>query len=313
MSGKSLAESPCIRRPWYRLEPLLGLAVLLAITAGEAAGQDEDDERPTFQRGLVGEYIGADGKSHKRVDELLAFVWNQNRPDPRLPSAKFSASWRGRLFSIESGEYRLHVFAAGAVKITLENQVILDRQSMRREWMSSRPVKLSYGHHPLKIEYRKITDAASISLFWQGPKFALEPVPARHLFHDLVEAPQSRVENGRRLTQALRCAACHRIPGHSPPRLAPALDHLAGNVDPAWLVQWIQRADHGANVRGSEKPADQRAENVIHRMPSFTLKRDEAEAMADYLLSASKKTLPAKLPAKTNTLSNKKRSKKKSS
>jgi mono/diheme cytochrome c family protein len=248
------------------------LCVFVLMVAGATCrGQEDDEDRPQFRRGLVGEYVAADGVPHRRVDETVALDWADRRPDVRLPAGPFSVRWRGRLLSIEAGQYHLHVFAAGAVKITLEKQAILDARAEKPCWLVSRPIKLTYGHHPIQIECRSNSDHARIALFWQGPNFALEPVPAWHLFHDPAEVPDGRFEQGATLVRALRCAACHTLPSGQQALPAPDLTRLNGNISRAWLIDWLERSKH----------------RHASRMPAFGLSREEADAITAYLLAPS--------------------------
>ncbi len=265
----------------------LGTALVIAAhpqpaTAQADTAQADEEDRPQYRAGLIAQYTGSDGKTHRRVDELLSFVWGKQPPDPRMPAGDFSARWTGRLFSIAPGEYRLYVYAAGAVRITLEKQVLLDTRTDRAGWLSATRTKLTYGHHPLEVEFRKTADEPRVALYWQGPKFGLEPVPTWHLFHDPPATPSQQFVEGQRLAHVLRCVACHdTAAGLSKPLPAPALTRLAGNIDRAWLASWIQHAGRDAAAAEATLPAS--------RMPVVGLSREEAAAITEYLLVNSEK------------------------
>ena len=79
--------------------------------------------------------------------------------------------------------------------------------------------------------------------------------------------------------RALRCAACHDMPGTSAPLPAPALDRLAGNLSRGWIVERLaETAEADSGEVGSSR-----------RMPHFALTRAEAQAVADYLFGALRK------------------------
>src|SRR5437773_10190019 len=78
---------------------LLGLLLSSILVAAPAAAQDNDEDSP-FRPGLVATYT-ADGKSVQRIDELVAFDWQDAAPDPRLAAQPFSTIWRGRLWRSE--------------------------------------------------------------------------------------------------------------------------------------------------------------------------------------------------------------------
>lgn len=273
------------------------LACLLASAALAADEEDDEDELPDFRPGLIARYIGADGVAHVRRDEALQFVWGERAPDARIAPDRFSASWAGRLFVLAPGEYRLHVYTIGKVQLKLAGKTLLDAIADKPRWLSSEPIALEYGYHALEVEYRKTAPTAQIGLYWSGPQFQLEPVPERHLFHEPQAAPDERFAEGQLLARALRCGACHDIPGERPPLAAPALTHLAGNLSRSWLIDRLSRPLPGragdvsppVNPRETETPAA----SVSRRMPHFDLTADEAAAIADYLFAASRESMPA--------------------
>ena len=111
---------------------------------------------------------------------------------------------------------------------------------------------------------------------------ALEPIAARYLIYDRDQSPNTEFERGRQLAAALHCAACHRDEAASVTP-APALDRLSGNVHEAWLVEWLQ--SHAAD-----------AKQPLRRMPDFSLLKDEATAIAAWLLREPAVKVEVKLP-----------------
>ena len=81
-------------------------------------------------------------------------------------------------------------------------------------------------------------------------------------------------ERGQRLAAALRCGRCHGRAADREELPAPALDMLAGNVHPTWLVDWL-----------SQEPEAPHGTTIVRRMPHFGLTRREAADLAAWLLS----------------------------
>jgi cbb3-type cytochrome oxidase cytochrome c subunit len=236
-----------------------------------ALAQEVDEDENPYRPGLVARYSGADGARHSRLEPELAHAWNSNPPDRRLPPGPFTARYQGRLWVQSPGEHRLRVYAAGAVRLSLAGKLLIDAHAPEPAWLDAAPVDLPFGFHPLEIEYRRNDENARLSLYWQGPQFGLEPVAARWLLHDAGQTPPDDFERGEQLVRALRCAACHDLPGEPDAIRAPALDALAGNLSRAWFIEWLSTADSTAG----------------RRMPHFGYTADEAAAMADTLLAAS--------------------------
>src|SRR6185437_6043032 len=286
---------------------ILALACLIA-AAGFGAEEEDEEELPDFRPGLVARYVGADGVAHVRRDEAIQFDWRDRSPDARLPPGEFDATWSGRLFTIAPGEYRLRVHAAGAVQVKLAGQTLLDETAKEPRWLAAQPVKLEYGYHVLEVAYRTTGGEPQIALHWSGPQFQLEPVPAWHLFHDPQAAPDEGFAQGQLLGRALRCGACHEIPGEQAPLAAPALTHLAGNISPTWLIEWLKHPQHDSRRAGGASPLVNGAslngafvdDAPLRRMPDFDLAADEAETIAEYLLDRSQPPPPdAPTPTKT--------------
>ncbi|MEX2026185.1 MAG: c-type cytochrome, partial [Pirellulaceae bacterium] len=133
------------------------------------------------------------------------------------------------------------------------------------------PLPLSFDRHGLEVEFRQTEPTARVALFWSGPQFSLEPISPRFLLHDRKESVKSDFERGQLLAAALRCGACHGGDGIDVAEMpAPSLTNLAGNLRPQWLTGWLMETAHeGPNLR---------------RMPSFGLSRDDAAAIAAYLI-----------------------------
>jgi mono/diheme cytochrome c family protein len=251
---------------------LLHLSCLPAL----ALAQDDEEDVPRYAPGLVAEYQGNEGSRALRIDAEVAFAWEGAAPDERLAHGPFTATWRGRLFTIVPGAYRLHLFASGDVRVRLSNQVLAEGRAGDAAgpgWIDSPPIELEYGYHPLEIEYRRGI-VGRIGLYWSGPQFPLEPVPVRHLFHEPSAAPGNEFEEGRMLARALRCGACHALPGGESPLAAADLSRLPGQIDRGWLIDWLSAppAEQGPAIPAIER-----------RMPHLGMSGSDAACIADYL------------------------------
>lgn len=257
----------------------------------------EDDEELEFRPGVITQ-LRAGNRTATRIDERIAFRWGDAQPDPRISADRFNASFRGRLFTIVRGEYRLHIFARGKVTLSLAGKELLKADLKEPGWQAAQPLELAYGYHPLEIEFEKTGDPARIALFWEGPDFQLEPVPGWHLFHDPGQTPDSGFEQGGQLVRALRCAACHDLPQARPSLAGPSLAHLRGQLSRSWLVDWLRAAP---KVHSDESPTetDDQALVLSRRMPHLGLSQDGAQAIAAYLFATAEPLPPEKKPAAT--------------
>lgn len=244
---------------------------------GTAFAQEEEDE--PFRPGLIGHYTDAQQTAIDRIDRAVSFTWHERSPDRRLAAGKFHVQWRGLLMSQANGAYQLHAYFAGQLRVTIDGTTVLTAEAQQPSWHSSQPLELHFDYHPIQVDYEKLFESAEVSLYWSGPQFQLEPIDGRQLFHDRKDTPSQAFERGQQLVRALRCSACHTLPGEPPAFPAPALDRLAGNMHHHWMVDWLTKTPSPV--------AAQNPDELARRMPHFAISAEEAHALAAYLLAKS--------------------------
>jgi len=259
-------------------------AALLASSTMRSHAQERSDDDP-FAPGLTAAYRDAQGHTASRIDHQLSFHWAEAAPDPRLDPGEFRATWLGHLLVGVPGNHRFLIFGSGEVALKIAGREVLARQILRNEWRETPPVPLAAEYLPLELSFRRTEKEARLMVLWSGPRFGMEPIPPRFLFHQPERSPGSAFERGRLLARALRCGHCHA--GEQPSPLAPALNHLGGGLSRQWLEQWLI--------------ADAQPEtSAPRRMPAFGLSPTQAEAVADWLLTAGTADIvtPTPMPKK---------------
>ncbi len=281
-----LQISPSPRRPLTPSFRLSALALLLAASLPllPAAAQEDAEERSPYLPGLVARYT-SDEVMATRVDESIAFDWGEAAPDPRLPPGNFQTVWTGRLWTQVAGHHRLAAFVGGGkCRVKLGESEILVGDAEEPRWISSEPIELQFDRHPLTVQFNKSAASAQLKLYWSGPGFGLEPIPTRFLMHDRDSTVSPAFERGQRLAAALRCGACHRKVADREELHAPALEKLAGNLHPAWLVDWLS-PEAGASEA-----------TIARRMPHFGLTPPEAANLTSWLLRPVEGRAPDSAP-----------------
>ncbi|PQO33720.1 c-type cytochrome [Blastopirellula marina] len=266
------------------LAPAIALA-LSALTwiAQPALAQFDED----FGRGLIATMRGTDGSQCVRLDPTISFVWGKTAPDPRISDGKFSARWDGLLLSRTPGEYTIHAHVCGKARVILEGEIVLDVDTAKPQWVSGKPLSMKFDWHPFQVDFAKTQPDAELRLFWSGPDFPLEPIPAEYFYHDIDNTIEQPFERGHELIAGFRCVACHTMQGEVAALPAPSLANLDGNISEPWLRDWL-----GSHIQ-------ENASDSLRRMPHFDLSQDDVEAVTEYLLSESKprpkeKSLPPK-------------------
>lgn len=130
----------------------------------------------------------------------------------------------------------------------------------------------------LATEYK---EAAGKVKYWDRPIFPREFMEAScakcHKERNVPQAPILSL--GRRLINESNCVGCHKIEGYRQ-QWVPSLDGLASKVNRTWLVNWLK---------------DPKQYFPKTRMPNFLLSDEEANALADFLMTASSTSTAATL------------------
>jgi len=251
----------------------IAILCAFAILPSTASSQDyDDDELPEFLPGLVAEIDLPSLGTVKRIDQDVQFDWNSTGADLRADSkSPIKASWTGFLESKESGRFKIHAFAAGRIRVRLDDKQILESQSDSPRWFHSQPTELKFGRHPIEIEYEGNGVKRQIGLYWSGPQFELEPIPQRYFSHRSEITIDDSFDRGVQFSRALGCVVCHKGSDSRRPLPAPALTRLEGNLKREWLVE---------RLTAKQSIPSQ-------RMPHVGLESADAEAIAATLLAAS--------------------------
>jgi cytochrome c553 len=269
------------------------LLFLLTICPFGYSQVDEDDELPEFLPGLLAEFelsqgsADAPGQPHqfvKRFDHDVLFDWNAGgaglAADPRADTdSPIQAKWTGFLETKESGQFKIHAYAAGRLSVRLNDKPILSSHSETPQWVDSPSIELPFGRHPIEIQYEVNGKQRQVGLYWSGPQFELEPISHRFFSHRSEISLDNSFERGLQLSRALRCTACHDGQDTRPPLAAPALTHLDGNLHREWLIERLTARDSAPG----------------QRMPHFGLSTEDAEALADTLWAASQPSAAPKI------------------
>lgn len=274
---------------WYSL---FGLLMALAPASLVA----ETPELPARLPGLVTSFTTHDSAAARRVDLTLNYKWSSaNELDERIgPMISADIHSKGFLETKSPGRYQLHVYVQGNATLTLNGETVVSGSSPTGKWFASKAIELPFGFHSLKVQYKATGNAGQIGLYWQGPRFELEPISERYLSHASGESPNDNFDRGRLLAHALRCAACHQAPNEREALPAPSIVALDGNLNRDWLLNWLTSSTTGGrDSNTSTVPADEADtalgdDRIARRMPHFGLEEQAAADIAEALWAASK-------------------------
>ena len=157
-----------------------------------------DADKPVgTERGLQATYyyhrdFRKDNQLTNQIDRQVNLDFGTTNPAPeRITTNGFSMQWRGSVIAEESGDYEFVVKTPNGARLWIND----DETPLIDAWVSSGDlhehkanIRLLGGRiYPLRLDYFKFKDkTASISLLWQPPHGAREPIPARNLSPDRV-------------------------------------------------------------------------------------------------------------------------------
>ncbi len=125
--------------------------------------------------GLKAEYFNNRDLSGKpdliRIDKEINFNWGSLSPAKEIKEDGFSVRWTGKLTAAESGKYQIGWRSNGAVKVFLDNNLILDESKNTRTRNVSAEFNFEAGKtYNLRVEYIENNNHyASAKLYWNPP------------------------------------------------------------------------------------------------------------------------------------------------
>jgi mono/diheme cytochrome c family protein len=227
------------------------LVGLLAAPLAPAADGRLDPEPDDLKPGLVAEYRSvADPKATvTRIEPKPAFTLGRSSPHPRIPPGPFEVTWTGVVSIRDPGPITFSTFVGGDVSVTVDAVMVLTGHgtSDASRVTAKEALTREAGYYRLTVRYRSLADVpARLQLWWEGPGFAREPVPAWRLGHLATElSPAARqdvlAEHGQTAAARYGCTRCHSraLPALTDPPPGPSLADAGKRLTRNWLLQWL--------------------------------------------------------------------------
>ncbi len=267
--------------------------ILLSVPAADGRLELEpDDLRP----GLVAQYRSlADEKAKaSRIEPKPAFTLGRSSPHLRLPAGPFEVIYTGGISIRDTGPLSFSAFVGGEIVLTVDGVVVLDgKGAAETSRLSAKAtIERPAGEYRISIRYRSLADVpARLQIWWAGPGFASEPLPAWRLGHIVSElTPAAKQDDlaarGKQIAGKLGCARCHAtsLPANDDLPPGPSLADIGKRLGRDWLMHWLAEP---AKVRSAA------------RMPAlFANNREgfiERWIVADHL-SAGQDTIAREVP-----------------
>jgi mono/diheme cytochrome c family protein len=224
---------------------VLSAALLCSLHATPLHFEPED-----LRPGLIAEYRSrVDARAAlARVDTKPAFTLGFSSPDARLPAGPFEVTWTGVFLMREPGPVVFEAFVSGEINLQIDGVSVLkgEGRALTAKVQGKQALERPAGYYRLKLRFRSLPDVpARVQIWWRGPTFSLEAIPAWRFGHVGVDVParvrdEEHVSEGKKLAGWFGCARCHgrAFPtvDESPP--GPAL--VQGRFSRDWLLRWLE-------------------------------------------------------------------------
>lgn len=102
----------------------------------------------------------------QRWDNTIDFDWGGGAPDPKVGDDNFSAIWTRRV-GFQSGTYRFTATMDDAMRVYLDNNLIIDSWTDSQEHTMTKDTYISGGEHDLRVEYYEAGGMAVAKFSWQ--------------------------------------------------------------------------------------------------------------------------------------------------
>lgn len=136
---------------------------------------DNESLKTDGKNGLKAEYFNNRDFSGKpdlvRIDREINFNWGSLSPAKEINEDGFSVRWTGKLTAQESGKYQIGWRSNGAVKVFLDNKLVLEESKNPRTRSVSADFNFEAGKtYDLRVEYIENNNHyASAKLYWNPP------------------------------------------------------------------------------------------------------------------------------------------------
>ncbi|PIE02329.1 MAG: hypothetical protein CSA81_07390, partial [Acidobacteria bacterium] len=160
-----------------------------------------------LSHGLAGSYYGF----HTGDDLAITYPDFSSLPDPVVVRATErlyheTGNWNplmdsemrentaglfeGYLFAPIDGVYEFSILGYRGIQLFIDNQWVTGFES---DWVTSSPytgqANLSYGLHPIRVEYFTADHAGSIVIQWKPPESEFSVLDQEYLYHETVDVP----------------------------------------------------------------------------------------------------------------------------
>lgn len=136
--------------------------------------------------GLMGEYFNDESLTDAivtRIDDQVAFNWNQSTPAAGVDPNHFSVRWTGQIEPIFTETYTIHAEAHGGLRLWVDNQLMFDAWDKHNQIARQGTIDLEGGkRYDIQLEYRESNGTSRVKLLWESASQGKSIIPQSQLY-----------------------------------------------------------------------------------------------------------------------------------
>jgi len=148
------------------------------------------------QTGLYVQYFNAADFTSlflSRVEATLNADWGNSAPVAGMVADNFSTRWRGRLLTRDPGNYTLKFIADDGIRVWVDGNLVIDRWGYDPAAVTTDLTLSGNSLHDLRVDHREDGGGARVRMFWSGPGFTEEIVPAANFITPATSVPSEQL------------------------------------------------------------------------------------------------------------------------
>ena len=175
-------------------EKVAGLPSYQGMYTPAATGDYDVVVRQLTQGGLSAEYFDNQwlqgDPTVERIDAAINFDWGTGALTP-YGRDYVSARWSGKLKASYNEIYTIFCRADDGVRLYVDHELVVDAWENASVTNGGQRVDLRLsagGYHDIVVEYKEVTGAASVSLYWSSYSTTYAPIPSGAAPDDIFDA-----------------------------------------------------------------------------------------------------------------------------
>jgi hypothetical protein len=117
------------------------------------------------------------------LTENVSGITTRLTTDERRQDEYFAFQFDGYISIPEDGVYYFYLLSNDGSQLSIDDVIFLDNDGSHAEREISLAASLKAGEHKIRLRYFQLGGAQTLKLFWKGPHFDREEIPADVFFH----------------------------------------------------------------------------------------------------------------------------------